>query len=31
MSLVNYLIGSDHEGGKKLDGLGGVWATLRYN
>ena len=25
-----YLISSDHEGGKKLDGLGGIAAILRY-
>ena len=25
-----YLISSEHEGGKKLDGLGGVAGLLRY-
>ena len=25
-----HLISSDHEGGKRLDGLGGVGAILRY-
>jgi len=24
------IIGSDHDGGKKLDGLGGMGAILRY-
>jgi protein pelota len=30
MKAQVHLIGSDHEGGKKLDGLGGVGAILRY-
>jgi protein pelota len=25
-----YIISSEHEGGKKLDGLGGMGAILRY-